>query len=173
MVIGAHPHVIQPIKTDTLYNADSSEARRVVVAYSLGNFISNQFHPPHTDIGLMFEIEIVKNDKTGKTTIGKHEYIPVWRYVHNHKQKPVSDWVHTVIPVSAFESDSLNFLKMPTAKRKEMFKVYEQTCKHLNKYGATERKVPYSEIVKKGMLPPDEVVTPLPKVAKPFVAKVL
>ena len=36
LVIGAHPHVIEPIKTDTLYTKDSSRQREVLVAYSLG-----------------------------------------------------------------------------------------------------------------------------------------
>ncbi len=172
IVIGSHPHVIQPIRSDTVYNADSTEGRRVVCAYSLGNFISNQFHPVHTEIGLIFEIEIIKNDKTGKTVIGNHNYIPAWRYIHNEKKKKVSEWVHTIIPVSAFESDTLNFLTMPKAKIKEMLSLTEMTRKHLNKFGATERLINFKDIVRIGMLPPGEVVTPLPSSEKPFVVKV-
>lgn len=172
MVIGSHPHVIQPIKTNTLYNADSTDFRAVVAAYSLGNFISNQFQP-NTDIGLMFEIEIVKNTKSGKTSIGKHQYIPTWRYIHHFNKKPVADWVHTLIPVSAFLSDSTNFLKMPKQDFNKMKTIYEKTCKHLEKWQSSERKLSFDDIVAKAAAPPDSVITVLPKTEKPFIAKVI
>ena len=63
VVIGAHPHVIEPIKTDTFWNIDSTRFKEKLVAYSLGNFISNQYRP-NTDIGLIFELELIKNSKT-------------------------------------------------------------------------------------------------------------
>lgn len=172
VVIGSHPHVIQPIVSKVIYNADSSSFKKVLCAYSLGNFISNQFTPAFTDIGLIFEVDLFKNSKTGKTTIEAHRYIPVWRYIHNHKIKPVNDWVHTVIPVSAFEADSLNFLNMPDAKRKEMLKVYHQTQKQLDAQGVSERKLNFNQIVKSGILAPDSVVTNLPKINKPLLANV-
>ena len=172
LVIGAHPHVIQPIKTDTLYNADSSASRPVLAAYSLGNFISNQFRP-NTDIGLLFEIEIIKNTRSGKTTIGQHAFIPSWRYIHNYNKKPVADWVHTLIPVSAFIKDTSNFLKMPSHDFNKMKTVYEKTCAHLEKWQGKERKISFEEIYSKIGASPDSVITKLPKVDNPFVAKVL
>ncbi len=165
IVIGSHPHVIQPITEDTIYNSDSSSLKKVLCAYSLGNFISNQFRPS-TDIGLILEIEILKNIKSGKIDILNHHYI------HNYKKLPVQDWVHTFIPISAFESDSFNFLKMPERKISEMINLANKTRKHLNKYEGKERFLDFKEIVFAATLAPDSVKTNLPQVEKPFIAKV-
>ena len=53
-VIGSHPHVIQP--TVLMEDAGGSIARHVV-AYSLGNFISNM-SAPHTDTGTLLELHL-------------------------------------------------------------------------------------------------------------------
>lgn len=77
VIIGSHPHVVQPVKI--IYNdPDSTELQLVV--YSLGNFISNQRNR-YRDGGIIFELELVK---TEKTTIAGYSYLPVW--VH----KPVT-----------------------------------------------------------------------------------
>lgn len=166
VVVGSHPHVIQPIVTDSL-NINNVGLKKVVCAYSLGNFISNQSNPPGSNIGLIYEVELSKNTRTGKKAVDKHYYIPVYCYIHNQK-KSVSNWVYTVIPVSAFEADSSNFLGMSKLKRNEMLKDYNRTLKHLVKYDAVEKKVSYSEIVKIGILPPDSVVTELIPVLNPI-----
>lgn len=51
VIIGSHPHVVQP------YSADSTS----VVFYSLGNFVSNQ-RKRYTDGGLIAEVEVIKCD---------------------------------------------------------------------------------------------------------------
>ena len=166
LVVGSHPHVIQPIVTDSVA-VGRNRSKKVACAYSLGNFISNQFNPPGSNIGLMYEVELTKNSKTGKKTIGKHHFMPVFCYIHNQK-KSVNNWVYSVIPISAFEADSTNFLGMSKSKRNEMLKDYERTQKLLSKYAAIEMKISYSDIVKNGILPPDSVVTALVPMTKPI-----
>lgn len=65
LVIGSHPHVVQP------YEADSASA----VFYSLGNLVSNQ-RRRYCDGGLLAEIEVTKHPD------GRMEYtaraVPVW-----------------------------------------------------------------------------------------------
>ena len=51
VIIGSHPHVVQP------YYADSTS----VVFYSLGNFVSNQ-RKRYTDGGLIAEVEVIRCD---------------------------------------------------------------------------------------------------------------
>lgn len=65
VVIGSHPHVVQPVY------ADSSQ----VVVYSLGNFVSNQ-RKQYTDGGIMAAVDAVKHPD-GRMTYGL-ETIPVW-----------------------------------------------------------------------------------------------
>lgn len=70
LIIGGHPHVVQDMEIITTAQNDS-----VPVYYSLGNSVSNQ-RKPHTDGGIMVEVEIgVKAKKIISTS-----YIPV--YVH-------------------------------------------------------------------------------------------
>ena len=53
-VIGSHPHVVQPT---VLYTDEAADSKGHVVAYSLGNFISNM-SSAGTDIGKLLEIKI-------------------------------------------------------------------------------------------------------------------
>lgn len=62
VIIGHHPHVIQPVEYIT-----SSDGRKTLVAYSLGNFISAQNRGPRM-LGGMLNFEIVKNNTTGALT---------------------------------------------------------------------------------------------------------
>lgn len=59
VIIGTHPHVIQPVEYIT--NADGSQT---LVAYSLGNFISAQNRGPRM-LGGVLNFDIVKNNATG------------------------------------------------------------------------------------------------------------
>lgn len=140
LIIGSHPHVIQPIKNSDLMEKDSLIKKRVIT-YSLGNFISNQTKP-NTDGGLMFEIELLKNLKTNKLTLGNHTYIPVWRYIHKDKKGKAT---FHVIPVSAFENEE-NVLKMASNKWKAMLRFASKTRKHLSKYDSEERKITLEEL---------------------------
>lgn len=54
-IIGGHPHVIQPLEL-----RKDSLGRKHLLAYSLGNFISNM-SAPNTDGGLMVEIKFSKS----------------------------------------------------------------------------------------------------------------
>lgn len=63
VIIGTHPHVIQPIEY-----IENTDGRRTLVAYSLGNFISAQNRGPRM-LGGMLNFDIVKNNNTGKIEI--------------------------------------------------------------------------------------------------------
>ena len=67
-IIGAHPHVVQPIEVHT----DSLTRQKRLVAYSLGNFISNM-SARRTDGGLMLQMEFVKNGTEKERTSLKGE----------------------------------------------------------------------------------------------------
>lgn len=106
-IIGAHPHVVQPIEVHT----DSLTRQKRLVAYSLGNFISNM-SARRTDGGLMLQMEFVKNgaEKEKKSweeekrgaQLKKCEYYLVWtdRPIHSKKKN------HQILPIN-FPADSL------------------------------------------------------------------
>lgn len=148
LVVGAHPHVIEPIKTDTLWSADSSKHSQKLVAYSLGNFISNQYRK-NTDIGLIFEVELVKNTRSGQTVIGEHNYILAWRYIYgryNRNLKKGFDWKYAAVPVSAFEADSSPYLMMSEREIKSMQHAAASMRQHLSKWQSKERLVTLEEL---------------------------
>lgn len=99
-IIGAHPHVVQPIEVHT----DSLTRQKRLVAYSLGNFISNM-SARRTDGGLMLQMEFVKNgaeeEKRG-AQLKECEYYLVWtdRPIHSKKKN------HQILPIN-FPADSL------------------------------------------------------------------
>ena len=84
-IFGHHPHVIQTAELLQVQREDGT-AKTVPVAYSMGNFISNQQDRPR-DMGVIFEITVKKHGETGDVTLEETAFIPtvVWRYDKDHK----------------------------------------------------------------------------------------
>jgi poly-gamma-glutamate capsule biosynthesis protein CapA/YwtB (metallophosphatase superfamily) len=81
VILGHHPHVLQPIEFHT-----SRNGRQGIIAFSLGNFIASQNYGITSENmaesralrgdGTIFTIFACK--ETGKTTIIRAEFIPTW-----------------------------------------------------------------------------------------------
>lgn len=84
LIVGAHPHVVQPIKEYALPAENRLE--KGLAAYSLGNYISGQTRT-HTDGGIMLDITLEKDIVNGKVFLKNHSYTPVWRYIHENEGK--------------------------------------------------------------------------------------
>lgn len=56
LVLGAHPHVIEPVEIKT-----REDGHQMLVYYSLGNFVSNQDHSPRM-LGAMAKVKLLKDD---------------------------------------------------------------------------------------------------------------
>ena len=74
VIIGCHPHVPQPIE---IRSSKYSNIDSVVVAYSLGNFISNQ-RWRYSDGGPILNITIEKNHVPRKFKLVSVDVIPTW-----------------------------------------------------------------------------------------------
>ncbi len=70
IVIGCHPHVIEPVE----WVVDEASGRKMLVYYSLGNFISHQLDP-YSLIGGMAQITVEKNN--GEISISSAKLQPV------------------------------------------------------------------------------------------------
>ncbi|MBK5196199.1 MAG: CapA family protein, partial [Proteiniphilum sp.] len=81
IVIGHHPHVVQPLVVEKAYG----EIQHVVY-YSLGNFISNQ-QRAHTDGGMLAEIVISKREDASPVVIESCDYSFVWVRKEYYKGK--------------------------------------------------------------------------------------
>lgn len=107
IIIGMHPHVIQKIER---MNYPDSSGREVFIAYSLGNYISNQ-RTRYRDGGMMVKIDLVK--RNNKVSIADCGYYLNWVYtpMENGKTR------FYILPVSQFENrtgvlDTASFQKM-------------------------------------------------------------
>lgn len=79
VIIGGHPHVVEPMEIREITNADGT-TRTGYVIYSLGNFISSQRYENGImkDIGLILDMEFEK--KGGKTTLTEWKFAPTYVY---------------------------------------------------------------------------------------------
>lgn len=126
MVIGMHPHVVQPVKKERVKMPDGS-TKEAIVVYSLGNFISNQ-KQPNTDGGILFQVDLLKKKGSPDVSIGKQGIVPIWRYIH--KSAAGKSTYHT-LPVSMLERNPDYFKGMNPASRSVMLKFAESVRKRL------------------------------------------
>lgn len=94
LVIGSHPHVLQPME----WNKEEN----YLVAYSLGNFVSGQ-QSRYRDGGAMLWVELqkVSEDTTTVTQITSATYELAWIYRNQESPKK-----YFVLPVKEFYFDS-------------------------------------------------------------------
>lgn len=89
IILGSHPHVLQPMKNETI-TLDDGSTKDCFVIYSLGNFMSGQTKE-NTRSSIILNIDITKSEETGKTKLNKVEFIPIYMYksptarVHKYK----------------------------------------------------------------------------------------
>jgi poly-gamma-glutamate synthesis protein (capsule biosynthesis protein) len=127
MIIGAHPHVVQPIKKEQI-KLGNGQNKEAVVVYSLGNFISNQ-RQPNTDGGILFQVDLLKTKGSPEVRVGQHGFIPLWRYIH----KPATGKAtYYALPVSIFERNPDLFKNMASSSRSIMLQFAEKLRKRLN-----------------------------------------
>ena len=95
IIIGSHPHVVQPVEMIKSSNGENE----TLVMYSLGNFISNQrkelLNSSFTEDGLMVNIEVTKDFNKNKTYVSQVDCIPTWV----NKYKKSGKDIYEIIPI--------------------------------------------------------------------------
>ncbi len=76
MILGSHPHVIQPADMIETPQPDGS-VRKTFIIYSFGNYLCTQ-RGRYSDCGVMLRYKITKDLTTGKTALSPVTHIPVW-----------------------------------------------------------------------------------------------
>ena len=92
IIIGSHPHVIEKLE----WKKDSLTEKETFVAYSMGNFVSNQ-RKRKTDGGMMVKLELAKNDST--CYIKDAGYYLTWVYKPTVNGKKT----FTILPAAKYE----------------------------------------------------------------------
>lgn len=104
IILGSHTHVVQPYEWIETTDA-SGQARKGLVIYSMGNFISNQGPehnlPLYTDVGVIFEIQILKHYPEERIEIAAVESIPTWV----HKYRGASKRHYRILPLEEVLAD--------------------------------------------------------------------
>lgn len=128
IIIGMHPHVVQCIEKKLF---PDSNGREVFIAYSLGNYISNQ-RDRFKDGGIIVSLDLVK--RNGKVSIENAGYSLSWVYLtyENNRKK------YYIIPVSEFEKDSAKFDQVSYANMLRFAEDTRELMSRENK-GVTEK----------------------------------
>ena len=72
MILGTHPAVVEPMKI-----IQDSEGKNILVAYSLGNYIST-LNYENADVELILNIQIAKSSDSDKAVLQKVDYTPIY-----------------------------------------------------------------------------------------------
>jgi len=110
LVIGSHPHVIQKM----VWLKARPGTKDGIVAYSLGNFVSNQ-SKPKTEGGSMIRIEFIRNGDS--LLVSDAGYYLTWVY------KPIEKYRKKffILPCSQFENRSDFFAKPDDYRKMKSF----------------------------------------------------
>ena len=120
LIVGSHPHVIQPVKMNVGNTADS-----VLVAYSLGNFVSNQ-RWRYSNGGIMLDVTLSKTN--GIVNLDSYHYEPFW--VRRYPEKGVQ--VYRLIPVLDYLNNPDDYPNMSIEEEKELIQFYNDTNAIIN-----------------------------------------
>jgi poly-gamma-glutamate synthesis protein (capsule biosynthesis protein) len=120
MIIGSHPHVVQPY--DKIFVQDNRDS--VPVIYSLGNFVSNQ-RDRYRDGGIIFEAVLEKADK--KTRIVSEGYLPFWVY----RPKRGDGYIYRLLPECKKKHSPCKEYKMKKEDKTAMELFFSDTKKTL------------------------------------------
>lgn len=124
IIIGGHPHVIQPFN---FFKTNNAELDSGFVAYSLGNFVSNQ-RWRYSDAGLILNIQISKNILTDSIYIREVNYLPTWVF----KGETEKGREYVILPSQLSNDTTCNYLTKQDKKLME--EAFSDTKEIINKY---------------------------------------
>lgn len=99
VIIGGHPHVVQPATWLTGTN-QFGEAQETLCLYSMGNFLSDQ-RQRYRDGGIMFDFTI-QEQSDGSFKIINPEYLPTWVWKTGTSEDNYQYWV---LPIDKMSSN--------------------------------------------------------------------
>jgi poly-gamma-glutamate synthesis protein (capsule biosynthesis protein) len=134
IIIGGHPHVIQPVD---FFKTNETKLDSGFVAYSMGNFISNQ-RWRYSDAGLILNIKISKNILSDSIYIGEVGYLPTWVF------RGQTERGREYIILPSHNSDDSTYYYLTAQDKILMKEAFGDTKEIINKY-STNNKIKLSE----------------------------
>lgn len=128
IVLGGHPHVIQPYETWILTDRFGEKKKRFVM-FSLGNFVSSQYWR-YSNGGILFEFDILKTGegKDFSFEVSGIKYHPL--YVQK-QYSPV--FQYNVIPAKDYLDRKTDY-RLNAEEEKKLTELYNDTLEHLGRY---------------------------------------
>ena len=110
IIIGGHPHVLQPVN---FYKTNNAKLDSGFIAYSMGNFFSNQ-RDRYKDAGMILTINIKKDFVNNKIEISEVQYLPTWVFKGNTTKgkeyliMPSTNIADTTFSLTKIENEKMN-----------------------------------------------------------------
>ncbi|MFH1195877.1 MAG: CapA family protein [bacterium] len=137
IILASHPHVIQPV---SFFKATSGRIDSGFIAYSLGNFISNQ-QWRYSDAGVILNFTVLRDLKNNNLKLGEIKFLPTWVYKGN-----IDDILqYKILPSECGFSDSL-YSYLSANDRMRMKESYLDTKSILTKYSSRPKLVNIPEV---------------------------
>lgn len=124
LVIGAHPHMVGPTKV--MYSETQKDS--VFIAWSLGNFLSNQYWR-YTDAGVILKLIVQKNFTKGQTSYKAASFIPTWVYRGDGGKK-----MHIIFPAQMYADTAGLPPFLNAGHRQKMEEAFHDTKRVFTKY---------------------------------------
>jgi len=132
IILGSHPHVVQPYKIFK-FPGKNGQTRKAVAIYSMGNFISGQTKD-YTDLGVIFQVNIRKKFPEKTTEITEIKAIPTWvhRYPLNNQLK------YRILPLQQIVTQKKDSL-LATSQYPVLEESLQKMNKHLNSLNSPKK----------------------------------
>ncbi|MEG3894414.1 MULTISPECIES: CapA family protein [unclassified Microcoleus] len=132
IILGSHPHVVQPYKIFK-FPGKHGKTRKAVAIYSMGNFISGQTKD-YTNLGVILQVNIRKKFPVKTTEITSIKTIPTWvhRYTLNNQVK------YRVLPLEQTVNNKKDSL-LANSQYPVLEAQLQQMNKHLNYLNAQQK----------------------------------
>ena len=127
IIIGGHPHVVEPFD---IYKTNNTKLDSGFVAYSMGNFISNQ-RWRYSDAGVILNVQISKNKFTDSVYVSDISYLPTWVF----KGQTEEGREYIILPSQIGEEDS-TYTFLTGEDKKLMKEAFEDTKEIITKYNS-------------------------------------
>lgn len=127
VIVGGHPHVIQPLD---LLTSSTDSSHKTVCLYSTGNALSNQriehmnLKTGHTEDGIFFSFTLVKYSD-GTVRVEGVEVLPLWINLHTSSGKTVYD----ILPLDKAVTDWKTAYKLTDSTLTQANNSYDRTMK--------------------------------------------
>ena len=127
VIIGGHPHVVQPVE---LLTGSEDESHKTVCLYSMGNAVSNQRRERmnkdtgHTEDGVLFSVTFAKYSD-GTVILESADLLPTWVFLGT---SPVTgDWEYNILPLDDSVEDWYGALQLTDSMYSKCKESYERT----------------------------------------------